>query len=62
MNEYAQHLAAEMEAATAALQEAQRLEIASGYEIDATMERQYWTGYVYAINNAMHALTGMGDN
>lgn len=36
-------------------------EIASGYEIDASLERKYWAGYVDALNNVHYQFFGPGN-
>lgn len=39
--------------------EAAKAELESGYDIDKTMERKYWEGYIHGVQNALHALSGM---
>ena len=34
-------------------------ELASGYDIELTMERKYYEGYIHGVQNALHALDGM---
>ena len=34
-------------------------EVESGFEIDKTMERKYYEGYIHGVQNALHALDGM---
>lgn len=54
----------EAEAATAEQYhaEAAKAELASGYDIDKTLERKYWEGYADGVNNAIHLLFGMDAN
>lgn len=54
----------EAEAATAEQYhaEAAQAELASGYDIDKTLERKYWEGYADGVNNAIHLLFGMDAN
>lgn len=58
----AQFLRAEIADTIKCLENAKREEIASGYEIDATMAREYFAGYLAGVTNALHALNGMGGN
>lgn len=39
--------------------EAAKVEAAHGYDIELTMARVYWEGYVSGVQNALHALDGM---
>jgi hypothetical protein len=57
---YAALLAAEIADAETCLDNATREEVGSGFEIELTMARQYWTGYLDALNNALNDYNGPG--
>lgn len=61
MNEFLQWLTKELAESETAFSNAEVSEILSGYEIDATMERKYWAGYVDALTNVLNEYAGPGD-
>lgn len=61
LDNYATFLNAEIETAETCLETATRDEILSGFEIEATMVREYWTGYLAGVTNALNEYNGPGD-
>ena len=59
---YARALLAEIADAETCLDNATREEITSGFEIETTMAREYWTGYLAGVTNALNEYNGMGNN
>jgi hypothetical protein len=58
---YARFLLAEIAEAETCLANATREEVAGGFEIEATMAREYWTGYLAGVTNALNEYNGPGD-
>jgi hypothetical protein len=62
MNGFLEWLNKELAESETAYTDAETTERAGGFEIDATIERKYWAGYVDALNNVMNEYAGPGAN
>ena len=61
MSAFLQWLNNELAESEKAYTDAEATERAGGFEIEATIERKYWAGYVDALNNIMNEYAGPGD-
>jgi hypothetical protein len=61
MSEFLEWLTNEHTDAESGYEHALANEIASGYEIDASLDRKYCAGYLDALTNVLHQYAGPGD-